>query len=57
MAETELLSFFVKLDGPSGPMWGGGGGENCSKREASTGSVPSPGSSCDAPRIWQIDVN
>ena len=22
MAETEPLSFFVKLDGPSGPMWG-----------------------------------
>ena len=21
MAETEPLSFFVKLDGPSGPMW------------------------------------
>ena len=23
MAETEPLSFFVKLDGPSGPMWVG----------------------------------
>ena len=23
MAKTELLSFFMKLDGPSGPMWTG----------------------------------
>ena len=36
---------------------GGGGGEDGGTREASAGSVHLPGSCCDAPWIWQIDVN